>query len=76
MISLTGVAVHKSSGYIASFPGPRPALHNPGNEEAGGHEHVLGVHICPVSTVSKWLTVSKWWTIPMLNRKELEMPEE
>ena len=37
------------------------------------HEDRLGVHICPVSTVSKWLTVSKWWTIPMLNIKELEL---
>ena len=44
-----------------------------GNEEPGEREHVLGVSICPVSTVSKWLTVSKWWTIPTLNRKELEM---
>ena len=35
--------------------------------------YVLGVSICPVSTVSKWLTVSKRWTIPTLNRKELEM---
>ena len=52
---------------------PRPPPSNPGNEEAGEREHVLGVSICPVSTVSKWLTVSKWWTIPTLNRKELEM---
>ena len=53
MISLTGVAVHKSSGCVASFPGPRPALRNPGNEEAGGQVHVLGICICPVSTVVK-----------------------
>ena len=52
---------------IASFPGPRPAFRNPGNEEAGEGEHVLGVRICPVSTVSKWLTVSKWWTISRRN---------
>ena len=68
------LAIHtESSGCVASFPGPRPAFRNPWNEEAGEREHVLGVRICPVSTVSKWLTVSKWWTIPMLNRKELEM---
>ena len=46
------------------------AFCNPWNEEAGECEHVLGVRICPVSIVSKWLTISKWWTIPMLNRKE------
>ena len=40
-----------------------PASRNPGNEEVGGCKYVLGVRICPVSTVSKWLTVSKWWTI-------------
>ena len=55
------------------LPGPCPAFRNPGNEEAGECEHMLGVHICLVSTVSKWLTISKWWKIPMLNRKELEM---
>ena len=68
------LAVHtESSGCVASFPGPLPAFRNPWNEEAGEREHVLGVRICPVSTVYKWLTISKWWTIPMLNRKELEM---
>ena len=36
-------------------------------------EHVFWVHICPVSTISKWLTILKWWTISMLNRKELKM---
>ena len=44
---------------------PRPAFRNPGNEEAGKRERVLGASIFPVSTVSKW------WTIAML--KELEM---
>ena len=29
------------------------------NEEAGECEHVLGVCMCPVSTISKWLTVQK-----------------
>ena len=61
------------SGCVASFPGPHSAFCNSGNEEAGEREHVFGVCICPISTVSKWLTVSKWWTIPKLNRKELEM---
>ena len=32
---------------VASFSGPRPAFRNPGNEEAGEREHVLGVSICP-----------------------------
>ena len=50
---------------VALFPGPRPAFRNTGNEEAGEREHVLGVSTCPVSTISKWLTVSKWWTIPV-----------
>ena len=54
-------------------PRPPPSFRNPWNEEASEREHVLGVRICLVSTVSKWLTVSKRWTIPMLNRKELEM---
>ena len=36
-------------------------------------KHMLVVRICPVSTVSELLTVSKWWTILMLNRKVLEM---
>ena len=69
MISLTGVAVHKSSGCVASFPGPHPALHNPGNEEAGGQVHVLGICICPVSTVFKVVDRIKM----VINRKELEM---
>ena len=60
----------------ASFPGPRPTFHNPGNKEASGCKHMLGVHICPVFTVSKWLTVSKWWAIPMLNRKKTGNAEE
>ena len=50
---------------VALFPGPHPAFRNPGNEEAGEREHVLGVSIYLVSTLSKWLTVSKWWTIPV-----------
>ena len=36
---------------VASFPGPHPAFHNPGNKEAGECEHVLGVSTCLVSTV-------------------------
>ena len=59
--------------FVASFPGPRPPFRHPGNEDSGEREHVLGVSVCPLSIVSKWLTVLKWWTIPTLNRKKLEI---
>ena len=29
--------------------------------------------MCLIPTASKLLTTLKWWTIPMLHRKELEM---
>ena len=69
-------AIHETSQtkWMCSLvPRTTPSFSQSGNEEAGESEHMLGVCICPVSTMSQWLTVSKWWTIPRLNRKELEM---
>ena len=56
------MAVH---GCIASFPDPHPAFSQ--SWEWGGWWTWTQVW-CPHIPLSKWLTVSKWWTIPMLNR--------